>query len=462
MSVADANRNNDTAAELPVSIRVPLHPYFMSLFAAAFVAAFLFYIEYEAAAALLFASAFIAVPVLAMTDRIVFDGKRIARTGILPRLWAKATAQRTRLRLGHIENVETQASRIIKRGSRLRYRYFTIISGRGVSFYIASVSDNYHTLIKRIAENLPEEVLDTRTIEVRDYLGERKKTLTKAASMKIPPPDVLEDSLAVAAKRSKAHLPNLISVSDLDPEKLRQVANELRLSGSLLQAIEAFRRALLGRPKDGWLLMEFARCLESFAGSERDLNASKKAAAVMRLAEMRAGSDSDLLTRLGETYFQFGDIKRAEKMFRRSKEAVGGSFRALRGMAEIALREGKIAHAILNFSSANSAAKTTALQRWTRRETEYFSHLNENDEYMELEISRVNLLGKLVRVKLLSLRTCIFGLPMIAFGVLLEENMLANAGWILCGGAMIVWIALLIGTRMLESRIPFDLVEEDQ
>src|SRR5690606_5655182 len=295
----------------------------------------------------------------------------------------------------------------------------------GVSFYIASVSDNYHTLIKRIAENLPEEVLDTRTIEVRDYLGERKETLSKAARMKIPPSDVLEDSLSVVAKRSKPHLPNLISVSDLDPEKLRQVANELRLSGSLLQAIEAFRRALLGRPKDGWLLMEFARCLESFAGSERDLNASKKAAAIMRLAEMRAGADADLLTRLGETYFQFGDIKRAEKMFRRSKEAVGDSFRALRGMAEIALREGKIAHAILNFSSANSAAKTTALRRWTRRETEYFSHLNENDEYMELEISRVNLLGKLARVKLASLRTCIFGLPMIVLGVSLEESLVA-------------------------------------
>ena len=462
MSVADADRNIDTAAELPVSIRAPHHPYFMALFAAAFVAAFLFYIEYDAAALLLFSVAFIAVPIFAMTDRFVFDGTRIARTGPLPRLWAKATAQRTRLRLSHIENVETQASRRIKRGSRIRYRYFTTISGRGVSFYIASVSENYHTFIKRIAERLSEEVLDTRTIEVRDYLGERNETISRAAAMQIPPSDVLEDSLAVAAKRSKPYLPNLVAVSDLDPEKLRQVANELRLSGSLLQAIEAFRRALLGRPKDGWLLMEFARCLESFAGSERDMNASRKAAAVMRLAEKRAGADADLLTRLGETYFQFGDIKRAEKMFRRSKEAVGDSFRALRGMAEIALREGKIAHAILNFSSANSAAKTTALRRWTRRETEYFSHLNENDEYMELEISRVNLLGKLARVKLASLRTCIFGLPMIVLGVSLEESLVANIGWFLCGGAMVVWAALLILTRMLESRIPFDLVEEDQ
>src|SRR5690606_28004022 len=157
-----------------------------------------------------------------------------------PRLWAKATAQRTRLRLSHIENVETQASRRIKRGSRIRYRYFTTISGRGVSFYIASVSENYHTFIKRIAERLSEEVLDTRTIEVRDYLGERNETISRAAAMQIPPSDVLEDSLAVAAKRSKPYLPNLVAVSDLDPEKLRQVANELRLSGSLLQAIEAF------------------------------------------------------------------------------------------------------------------------------------------------------------------------------------------------------------------------------
>src|SRR5690606_3279121 len=147
MSVADADRNIDTAAELPVSIRAPHHPYFMALFATAFVAAFLFYIEYDAAALLLFSVAFIAVPIFAMTARFVFDGTLIARTGPLPRLWAKATAQRTRLRLSHIENVETQASRRIKRGSRIRYRYFTTISGRGVSFYIASVSENYHTFI---------------------------------------------------------------------------------------------------------------------------------------------------------------------------------------------------------------------------------------------------------------------------------------------------------------------------
>ena len=58
----------------------------------------------------------------------------------------------------------------------------------------------------------------------------------------------------------------------------------------------------------------------------------------------------------------------------------------------MALREGKIAHVIHHFSIANRLAETPSLRRWTQGETEYFSHLNSDDEYMELEISRVNML----------------------------------------------------------------------
>ncbi len=465
MGITNENRHVDTNFEVPVSVRVPIYPYLTALFAALFVSAFFIYIEYDAASAVVFGCAFIIIPLLAWRDRIVFDGKRLKRTGLIPRLWAKFTGQRNRLKLSDIENVETQASRTIKRGSKITYHYATIITGKGTSFFISSRGDDYRRMIRALLSKLPDETLDTRSLEIRDYLFEKNETLTKAAFMNIPPTDVLESSLAVLSRTSRSEKAKLQSKTNDEAnarsEELRQMANELRMSGSLLQSIEAFRRALLIKPKDGWLLLEFARCLESFAGSERDQKASRKAAAVMRLAEKRAADDGHLLNRLGETYFQFGDAKRAAKMFELSKAAIGDSFRALRGMAEIALREGKIAHVILNFSGANSVAQTSALRRWTQREADYFGHLNSNDEYMELEVSRVNLLEKLLRVRKAALRVCIFGLPMIIVGVLFEEGFIANAGWILCGAALILSLALMAGSRMLESRIPFDLMEEE-
>jgi tetratricopeptide (TPR) repeat protein len=465
MSVTKENRHIDSKIELPVSVRVPLYPYLIALFSALFVAAFLIYMEWDAASAVLFATAFIIIPLLALRDNIIFDGKRIIRTGLIPRTWAKFLGQRNRLKLTDIENVETHASRTIKRGSRVTYHYSTLVSGKGAAFNISSGGEDYRRFVRTLLPNLHNEVLDTRSIELREYLCEKKETLTKAASMNIPPTDVLESSLAVLNKgprTAKKYLAEAFTdESNKRSDELRQMANELRISGSLLQAIEAFRRALLIKPRDGWLLLEFARCLESFAGSERDRNASKKAAAVMRLAEKRAGGDGYLLARMGETYFQFGDARRAAMMFERSKESIGNSFRALRGMAEIALREGKIAHVILNFSSANSVAQTPAMRRWTQREADYFDHLNSNDEYMELEVSRVNLLEKLLRVRRTALRICIFGLPLIIFGVMSEESFVANAGWTLCGAALLLSLILMTGSRMMESRIPFKLIEDE-
>src|SRR5205807_7896157 len=162
-------------------------------------------------------------------------------------------------------------------------------------------------------------------------------------------------------------------------------------TGHLSRALEAFRRALLFRPADPHLLFEFARCLQSFAGTRHDKGLERKALAVMRLAERRAENDGDLLARLGEAYFQIGEWRRAGIVFQTALDRVGESFRTARGLAEIALREGKIAHVIHHFSTANRLAKTPALRRWTKGEADYFSRLNSDDEYMEMEVGRVNL-----------------------------------------------------------------------
>jgi len=448
-----------------VSIRVSPNSYFIALFISTFFTGFLVYLEIDWAAALLFVLSWICIPFLAFTDRIVFDGKRISRTGFLPDAWAWLNGSRSRLKLSDIEQAETQALRALKRGGSVFYRYRTAIRGKDVHFAFASGGEDYRRMVRRIFPMLSENVLDNRSIELRDYLSEPKETLMKAEFEQIPSPEVLESSLRGFYSREKnLHALPVESPDHEDREKaeeLRRLANELRLSGHLLQALEAFRRALVLNPRDNWILFELARCMQSFAGSERDKKMERRALALLRLAERRAQNDGELLARLGESYFQFGEWERAGKVFQRALDRVETSFRSVRGLAEIALREGKIAHVIHHFSTATRLAETPALRRWTRGEADYFSRLNNDDIYMEMEVSRINMLDTLERSKKTTLKITFVGFPLIIAGVVIDESLVANLGWAICSVSLLIWVGLIMSQRMLSGRIPLEMVQED-
>ncbi len=447
--------------ETPVAIRVAPNSYFAALFLTTFFSGLLFYLEYDAWGILLFGFGWLIFPFLMWTDRITFDGKRITRTGILPRFWANLNNSRFRLKIGEIEQVETHALRALKRGGNVFYRYRTSIKGKGLQFVFASGGEEYRRMIHAIFPLLSENVLDNRSIELRDYLAEPKETLMKAEFARIPSADVLENSFEKHLLKNRKNKNELSVEEEEKVEDLRVLANELRLSGYLLQALEAFRRALVLKPKDGWILFEFARCLHSFASSERNPKLQKKAFAALRLAEKRSNADGELLSRLGETYFQFGDLRRARIVFQKAIDAIEENFRSVRGLAEIALREGKIAHVIHHFASANRLAENKALRRWTRNETDYFTRLNDDEDYMDLEISRVNMLETLENSKKTALKIALLAFPAILFGVVLEENLLANIGWAVASVALLIWVGLITTRNMLSERIPLDLVEEE-
>lgn len=458
-NTADAIHYDDKT----VSIRVSPNGYFTALLLGTFFSAFLVYLEMDLWAIVLLALSVAGLPALALTDRIAFDGKRLRRTGILPRVWAWLNGYHFRLKLSDIEQIETQALRALKRGGNVFYRYRTAISGKGLKFVFASGGEEYRRMIHTVFPRLSENVLDNRSIELRDYLSEPKEVLMKAEFEHIPSADVLEDSMSGFFKspQTKRRDEENAAAEYEKAEELRRLGNELRLSGYLLQSLEAFRRALIIRPKDAWLLFETARCLNSLAGSERDEKLYRKSLALLRLAEKRANNDKELLARMGESYFQFGDWERARKVFLRSIESVEENFRSLRGMAEIALREGKIAHVIHNFTAANRLAETPALRRWTQSEADYFSHLNDDEEYMDMEISRINLLETLENSKKTSLKIAVLGLPAILVGITLGEDLIANIGWAVSSVALLIWAGLLMSLNLFAERIPYELIEEE-
>ncbi len=444
-----------------VKIRVSPNSYFIALFLATFFTGFLIYLLYDLAAGILFVSSWVLIPFLFWTDRIAFDGIKLVRTGLLPRLWAKVNNTEYCLRLDEIEQVETQALRAIKRGGNVFYRYRTSVRGKELQFVLASGGEDYRHMVRKFFPFLAANVLDNRSIELRDYLNEPDETLNKVKTAKIPATDVLETSINEfqTIDRSLRSKP-IERIGEKDIEKanrLRELANELRLSGNLLQALEAFRRALLINPKSGWLLFEFARCLHSFAGAEKNPKLERKALAALRLAEKRAGHDQELLSRLGESYFQYGDWKRARRSFLKAIDIAGESFRSIRGLAEISLREGKIAHVIHHFMTANRLAETPALRRWTQSEADYFSRLNNDEDYMEMEVSRVNLLESLERGKRMSLKIALFGLPWIVIGLAMNEYLTVNIGWAVSSVALLIWVGMIMSKNMLSPRIPIDM-----
>ncbi len=378
---------------------------------------------------------------------------------MLPRLWARLTSSRRRLKLSDIEQVETHAVRAAKRGGNVFYRYRTVLRGRGLTVAIAS-GDGYRQMVRSILPRLDADALDVRSLELRDHLEDAKETLTRAEFARIPASDVLRDAMRSRPRNRRPHVAGSLAEEE-KADDLQSLANSLRLSGYLLRALEAFRRALVLKPMDGRLLLEFARCLHSFAAVERDPRLERKAIAALRLSEKRAGDDEELLARLAETYYQVGEWGRSAALFQRVADTVGSNFRALKGLGELALQDGKLAHVIHHFSAASRIASTPSLRRSMSGEADYFSRLNNDEEYMEMEVSRVGLLETLETLRRTAVRILLVSFPMVVVGVMFEDDLVANLGWAICTIDMVVWAGLTIGSRMFSRRIPYHLLEDE-
>lgn len=445
----------------PITIRVSPHSYFTALFLGTFLSALLFYLEMDFAGFAAFGIAWIVLPFLALRDRISFDGKNLQRIGMLPRLWSWFNGSRRRLKISDIEQVETQSIRALKRGGSVHYRYRTILRGKGLSIAIASGGEDFRRMINGILPKLDENALDVRSLELREFLIDPKEILMKAEFSRIPSADALDSSISALFTQKKDQRNGVVLGDEEKAEDLRVLGNELRVSGFLPQALEAFRRALKIRGADGRLLFEFARCLHAFSAVKRDPRLERKALAALRLSERNVTNDGDLLARIGEYYFSLGDSLRAEKVFQRVFDRLGENFRAARGLAEMSLRDGKIAHVIHQFSTAHRLAETPSLRRWTRGEADYFSSLNSDEEYMELEISRVNMLDTLESSKRTTLHIAFLSFPLIAVGLFFEDTLVANIGWAASTVSLLIWTGLIISSRMLSHRIPYELMPSD-
>jgi tetratricopeptide (TPR) repeat protein len=438
------------------SVRNSPGPYIAFASVVTFVAALALRAHQDALALILIGAAWLIVPMIALSDRIAFDGASLRRQGPLPSLLHLLFGYRKQLAIDDFETVETQAVRTLRRGGRVRYRYRTQITGKGKEFVVVSGGRDYRKLVRELFPLIHESKLDNRSRDLRDYLNDPRFLNRKTQLSQLAPSDLLDvtrPDFKLGRKLTRRAGPE----TPATPEELeralllRRLGNELRVSGRLREAGEAFRRALNVRPHGAWLIYDFARLLRSQASAQADARLLSRARAALRLASMRAKNDIVLLPLIGESFLECGDATHARRALQKVVEIDSGNFKARVGLADIALREGKLAHVIHHYQEAARVSSEQALARYARGEGDYYMQLNNDDDYLAAELRRINWLQSVTRIRRLALRVTNASVLLALIGGFVDP-VAGSLGWSLASSALIIWLLTLAGTRMLFER----------
>ena len=444
---------------LLASVRVSPGSYLAAASVLTFSSALLLRSERDLLALAVVAVAWLLIPILALTDRLEFDGQFLVRRGPGPFLWRLIAGRQKELSVPEFEKVDTQAVRTLRRGGRVRYRYRTLIVGKNAEFAFASGGRGYREMVRQLFPLIHQDKLDLRTIELRDYLCEPKPLNHEADSLQLASADVLDGAtleFKLGGKNQKPpdemYSPTAMSCADHERAlQLGQVANKLRIAGRLNEAREAFRRALIVIPKDGQLIFEFARLLRSQASSLSDHKLLSRARAALRLSARRAENEPALLALVGESFLEWGETSRAQSSFQRAIELQPDNFRARMGLANLALRDGKLAHVIHQYRDAARAASDKALSRHVGKEADYYARLNEDDDYLSSELRRINWLQHSLKMRRLAARVTNASI-LVALLVPYIDPTVAGICWSLASSSLIAWISSLFAIKLLAKR----------
>ncbi|MEP6635868.1 MAG: hypothetical protein ABJB97_04020 [Acidobacteriota bacterium] len=455
--VARARRRPRSKTNL-ASVRVTSGAYLAASSAVTFLAALLLRSGHEGWALGSLLIAWTVVPALALTDRMAFDGAALVRRGLVPFVQQLISGRKQLLRIADFERVDTNAVRTMRRGGRVRYRYRTQIAGKGTGFVFASRGKKHREMVRQLFPLIHDDKLDLRTRELRDYLCDPKALTREIKSLQLAGTDVLDNATASFKLRGKKEgVEGPGEAAEMSPEAieraqlLRELGNKLRLAGRLREAAEAFRRALNVLPQDAWLIHDFARLLRSQASAHGDADLLSRARAALRLSFVRADEDAALLSLVGESLLECNEATRAERAFQRAIQMSPKNFRAHIGLADVALRNGKLAHVIHQYRDAAFDADDKALTLYARREADYYVRLNDDDDYLSAELRRINWLQALSQVRRLAARVTNASILIALIGPYLDPAV-AGMGWALASSSIVAWLFGLFFTKVLSVR----------
>jgi len=442
------------------SVRVSPGSYLAAASVLTFASVLLLRSEKDFFALVVVALAWLVVPLLALTDRIEFDGTFLRHRGPAQFLLGLMGVRHKQLNVAEFERVDTQALRTLRRGGRVRYRYRTQIVGKGMEFSFASGGRSHREMVQQLFPLVHHAKLDVRTLELRDYLSDPKALNREVAALQLASTDVIDDARLDFKLGGKLRHEGVqaaageMTASTVNSERatlLGAMGNKLRIAGRLNEAREAFRRALIVIPRDGRLIFEFARLLRSQATSLSDAKLLSRSRAALRLAAMRAEGDPHLLALVGESFLEWGETARAQRSFQKALALDPANFRSRLGLANLALSEGKLAHVIHHYRDAARAVLEKTLAAYAHREGNYYARLNDDDDYLASELRRINWLHHSLRIRRLAARVTNASI-LISLLVPYVDPGLVGICWSLASSSLLAWISSLFAIRMLIKR----------
>ncbi|MFY9570642.1 MAG: hypothetical protein WAV20_04465, partial [Blastocatellia bacterium] len=321
------------------------------------------------------------------------------------------------------ETITTETTRVSFATGDARINYHTRVSGAGVEIVVRSLRSTYAPFIKALFRAVGPYKLDPRSSEIFEYF----ETGNRLKGSPVLKSDI--DAMALPL--------------------LRRIGNSLRLAGKLAQASSYLRVAYEKEPRNPQLLYEMSRLFQSSAHQE-DIRLLQRSDACLRLASRLAANEPYLLERIGEAFFERLDFKRASNCFHRALALDPARFRANVGLAEIALRDGKLAH-VAHFYNAAASTGDAALARMAGREARYYERLMEDDGFLESELHRIQI-SNLVRWARRLAATTFFGAWLVGGIAGRFSSMVEEFGWAIMATSGLIWCAGMLALRYLRRR----------
>jgi tetratricopeptide (TPR) repeat protein len=405
-----------------ISIRPGFVPYTLAAAVAMTIGSALFKQGWHTAAFACWAL-LVAIALFAAFDRIEFDGQLIRHRGPLAFLLAHLFRSRRHLAVSDIEAITTETTRLSFATGDARISYHTRISGAGVEIVVRSHRSTYEQFIKALFRAAGPHKLDPRSFEIYEYFE-------TGNALKGSP--ILKSDIAA-----------------MPAPALRRIGNSLKLAGKLAQASSYFRVAYEKEPRNPQLLYEMSRFFRSSAQNE-DVRLLQRSDACLRLASRLAGDEADLIERIGEAFFERLDFKRASSCFHRALALDPARFRSNLGLAEIALRDGKLAH-VAHFYNAAASSTDSALARMADREARYYGRLMDDDDFLEAELRRIRISNQLRWARRLAAMT-FFSAWLIGGIAGRFSQMVENFGWAIMATSGLIWCAAFFSMRLVRRR----------
>ena len=106
---------------------------------------------------------------------------------------------------------------------------------------------------------------------------------------------------------------------------------------------------------------------------------------------------------------------------------------------------------IHQYRDAAHQATEKALVRYARREAEYYVRLNDDDDYLSAELSRINWLQTLTRSRRVAARVTNSSILVALVGTYADQA-IAGIGWTIASSSLVAWLASLFAGKVLSAR----------